>query len=112
MRKKLHCPINLLSLQRYNVFKMKKTVRTIWIAVLSAVAFLTACVSGKGLTKSERDNLIRERDSIENVIREREGACVYGSPEIIKSFGEETQRLREQLNEINARLNGDDQKKK
>ncbi len=90
--------------------KMKKSVRTIWIAVLSAVAFLMACVSHKGLTKSERVKLERERDSIQQILSHREGAAVYGSPEVIKAFGDETQRLRDQLKDINARL-GDDETK-
>ena len=83
---------------------MKKPIRTIWIAVLSVAAFLVACVSSKGLTKTERAQLIKERDSIQNVIRERESACVYGSPEIIEAYGAETRRLREQLESINKRL--------
>ena len=99
-------------MQRYNIFKMKKSVRTIWIAVLSAFAFLVACVSNKGLTKTERASLERERDSIERIIKGRESACVYGSPEIIQAYGAETQRLREQLKDINARLSEDDSKKK
>jgi len=84
--------------------KMKKSVRTIWIAVLSAVAFLAACVSNKGLTKTERAKLVRERDSIQQILRGREGAVVYGSPEIIQAYGVETQRLRHQLDSINKRL--------
>ena len=99
-------------MQRNNIFKMKKSVRTIWIAMLSAFAFLVACVSSKGLTKTERVSLERERDSIERILKGREGACVYGSPEIIQAYGAETQRLREQLKDINARLSEDDSKKK
>lgn len=80
--------------------------------MLSAFAFLVACVSNKGLTKTERASLERERDSIERIIKGRESACVYGSPEIIQAYGAETQRLREQLKDINARLSEDDSKKK
>lgn len=84
---------------------MKKSVRTIWIAILSAAAFLVACVSNKGLTRTERVKLEKERDSIQQIIKGRESACVYGSPEIIQAYGAETQRLREQLKDINNRLN-------
>lgn len=80
--------------------------------MLSAFAFLVACVSNKGLTKTERASLERERDSIERIIKGRESACVYGSPEIIQAYSAETQRLREQLKDINARLSEDDSKKK
>lgn len=89
---------------------MKKSVRTIWIALLAGMAFLTACFSSKGLTKAERAQLIQERDSIQQILTRREGASVYGSPEVIKAYGEETQRLREQLKDINARLGEDENK--
>lgn len=89
---------------------MKKFGRTIWVGILAGLAFLGACASHKGLTKSERAQLVKERDSIQEILTKREGACVYGSPEIIKEFGEETQRLRNQLNEINARLGKNENK--
>ena len=89
---------------------MKKFGRTIWIAVLSAIAFLVACVSSKGLTKTERAKLVKERDSIQEILSRREGACVYGSPEVIQAFGAENQRLRNQLDSINKRLAQDEPK--
>ncbi|MBR6437752.1 MAG: hypothetical protein IKS65_01030 [Bacteroidales bacterium] len=89
---------------------MKKSVRTIWIAMLSVVAFLVACVSSKGLTKTEKAKLVRERDSIQEILNRREGACVYGPPEVIQAFGAETQRLRHQLDSINQRLGEDEPK--
>ena len=89
---------------------MKKSVRTIWIAVLSIMAFLAACVSSKGLTKAERAQLVKERDSIQQILSRREGASVYGSPEIIQAYGAETQRLRHQLDSINKRLGEDEPK--
>ena len=91
---------------------MKKFGRTIWVGILTGLAFLGACASNKGLTKAERAQLIQERDSLQEIIKGREGACVYGSPEIIQAYGNETQRLRNQLNEINARLEADESKKK
>lgn len=77
---------------------------------MSALAFLAACVSHKGLTKAERAQLIQERDSIQQILSRREGASVYGSPEIIQAYGKETQRLRDQLKDINARLGEDENK--
>ena len=91
---------------------MKKFTRTIWIGILSALAFLGACNSHTGLTKAERAQLVKERDSIQEIITRRESSCVYGSPEIIQQYGQETRRLRDQLNEINTRLEEDDAKKK
>ena len=86
---------------------MKKVVRTVWIGALSGLAFLAACCSTKGLSKAERKQLIKERDSIQDILTRREGAAVYGSPEIIARYGVETYRLQNQLDSINAKLGED-----
>ena len=86
---------------------MKKVVRTVWISTLSGLAFLAACCSAKGLSKAERKQLLRERDSIQEILTRREGAAVYGSPEIIARYGAETYRLQNQLDSINAKLGED-----
>ena len=87
---------------------MKKVVRTVWIGALSGLAFLAACCSStKGLTRAERKQLVRERDSIQDILTRREGAAVYGSPEIIARYGAETYRLQNQLDSINAKLGED-----
>lgn len=87
---------------------MKKVVRTVWIATLSGLAFLAACCSTKGgLTRAEKRQLIRERDSIQQILSSREGACVYGTPEIMQQYSLETLRLRCQLDSINYRLGED-----
>ena len=83
---------------------MKKVVRTVWIGALSGLAFLAACCSTKGLSKAEKEKLARERDSIQDILTRREGAAVYGSPEMIARYGAETYRLRNQLDSINAKL--------
>ena len=83
---------------------MKKVVRTVWIGALSGLAFLAACCSQNGLTRKERKQLIKERDSIQEILTRREGAAVYGSPEIIARYGAETYRLRSQLDSINYKL--------
>jgi len=98
----------VLSLQRYNTKKMKKVVRTIWISALSGLAFLAACCTTKGgITKAERKQLMQERDSIQEILKKREMAAVYGSPEIIQAYGLETLRLRNQLDSINYKLGED-----
>ena len=86
---------------------MKKVVRTVWISALSGLAFLAACCSAKGLSKAERKQLMHERDSIQDILTRREGAAVYGSPEIIARYGVETYRLQNQLDSINAKLGED-----
>ena len=86
---------------------MKKVVRTVWIGALSGLAFLTACCTSKGLSKQERQQLVKERDSIQEMLGRREGAAVYGSPEIIARYGLETYRLQSRLDSINYRLGED-----
>lgn len=185
---------------------MKKVVRTVWISLLSGLAFLVACTTPKGLTREEKKQLKAERveltrmlqahqmvtsddprqlksiredelnlrlrlldvefrlgnekgvnrnneridqinhdidslrqvigdsniqpcvygppvidqplnekeqtrkelmdrlETLRNTIRRREGAAVYGSPEIIKKYGEETRRLKQEAQEIEKQL--------
>ena len=84
---------------------MKKVVRTVWIAALSGMAFLAACCTTKGgLTRAERKQLIKERDSIQAILDKREGSCIYGTPEIMAQAKLETYRLQCQLDTINAKL--------
>ena len=86
---------------------MKKIVRTVWIGTLSGLAFLAACCSSKGLTKAEKKQLMRERDSIQEILSRREGATIYGTPEVMQRYGLETLRLRNQLDSINYKLGED-----
>ena len=44
---------------------MKKVVRYVWISLLTGIAFLVACTTQGRLSRSERKQLIKERDSIE-----------------------------------------------
>ena len=86
---------------------MKKIIRIVWISALSGLAFLAACCSAKGLSKAERKQLVRERDSIQEILTRREGAAVYGTPEIMARYAAETYRLRSQLDSINYKLGED-----
>jgi hypothetical protein len=86
---------------------MKKVVRTVWISALSGLAFLAACCSSKGLSKAEKKQLVMERDSIQGILAAREGAAVYGSPEVIANYALNTYRLRSQLDSINYKLGED-----
>lgn len=86
---------------------MKKIVRTICIGTLSGVAFLAACTAKNGLSRTERKQLIKERDNIMTILKMREGSAVYGSPEILQRYGLETLRLRNQLDSINYKLGED-----
>ena len=83
---------------------MKKVVRTVWIGALSGLAFLAACCTQNGLTRKERKQLVKERDSIQEILTRREGAAVYGSPEIIANYKLENLRMQSRLDTINAKL--------
>ncbi len=83
---------------------MKKVVRKIWIGTLSGLAFFTACCGQKGLSRQERKQLIKERNNIQEILKERESSCVYGSPEVLERYSLETYRLRNKLDSINAKL--------
>lgn len=83
---------------------MKKVVRTVWIGVLSGLAFLSACCSSNGLSRKERRQLVKERDSIQEILNMREMAAVYGSPDVIAFYGAENARLQYELDSINHRL--------
>ena len=83
---------------------MKKVVRTVWIGALSGLAFLAACCTQNGLTRKERKQLVKERDSIQEILTRREGAAVYGSPEIIANYKLENLRMHSRLDTINAQL--------
>ena len=87
---------------------MKKIVRTVYIGALSGLAFLAACCSTKGgISKSERKQLVKERDSIQEILARRENAAVYGSPEVMGKYKLETLRLQSQLDTINYKLGED-----
>ena len=159
---------------------MKKVVRIVWIGALTGLAFLAACCSTKGLTRAEKKQLKKDRDSIQqvldmkwmvdpgedpvavaeynaeinclkyqidsinfqlgknvdieqskqrlewskqevemskqgitlqqridelrNAIRMREGACIYGSPEVIQAYGKKTQEMRDELERLESQL--------
>ncbi len=75
---------------------------------MSGLAFLAACCTTKGgISKAERKQLINERDSIQEILSRREGAAIYGTPEIMQRYGLETLRLRNKLDSINYKLGED-----
>ena len=74
---------------------------------MSGLAFLGACCTNKGLSRAERKQLIKERDSIQEILKMREMAAVYGSPTVMQHYGLETMRLRNQLDSINYKLGED-----
>ena len=57
------------------------------------------------LEKSARRLALQERIAeLQAALQRREGASVYGSPEIIEAYGKETQRMRDELKAIRKEL--------
>ena len=118
---------------------MKKVVRTVWIGLLSGLAFLAACTSSKNCSEAnasakpnqeemdemnarldrieqrlkemktpdgqdKRTQLQQQLDSINNIIHRREGACIYGSPEVMEQYRNETLRLHKEVSRIQKQL--------
>ena len=57
------------------------------------------------LEKSARRLALQERIvELQAALQRREGAAVYGSPEIIQEYGRETQRMRDEIQAIRKEL--------
>lgn len=129
---------------------MKKVVRTVWISILTGLAFLAACTCPNKMTKTEKKQAKQERDSITDevnktedprqftpktvygpppanpnrikrfeqrkseleerlqllieTINEREGSELYGSPEVIEEYRQETEELRKEAADVEREL--------
>lgn len=88
---------------------MKKVVRTVWISLLSGLAFLVACTCQNKLTKAEKKQLKEERTVImEQIEMNKQDAIVYDEAEKVMAAKQNELALRNRLGEINALL-GDKQ---
>ena len=54
--------------------------------------------------QSRREQLQQQLDSISNILKRREGACIYGSPEVMEKYRNETNRLKTEAAEIQKQL--------
>lgn len=82
---------------------MKKVVRTVWIGLLSSLAFLVACTCHKGLTRAEKKQLKTERAELIERINEQ---STYSSedPKVMYEMKRDEMDLRQRLNEIDQQL--------
>ena len=83
---------------------MKKVVRIVWIGALTGLAFLAACCSTKGLTRAEKKQLKKDRDSIQEILKIHEMATREDNPVALAEYEAESNRLRYQIDSINFRL--------
>lgn len=84
---------------------MKKVVRTVWISLLTGLAFLVACGSPKGLTRAEKKQLKAERSAIITEIEQKRQACEgLDDATAVMGYRDEEYQLRQRLSVINSRL--------
>ncbi len=86
---------------------MKKIVRIVWIGTLTGLAFLAACCSPKGLTRAEKKQLKRDRDSIQQILDMHWMSSPEDNPVAKAEFEAEANRLQYQIDTINYRLGMD-----
>lgn len=82
---------------------MKKVVRTIWISLLSGLAFLVACTTPKGLSRAEKKQLKAERAELVTLIEEKSNTY-SDDPTILLGIKQEELQLRERLQYIDYQL--------
>lgn len=87
---------------------MKKIVRTVWISLLSGLAFLVACTSPKGLTRAEKKQLKAERKELVVQISDQ-ASITSDNPEIMLDVRQQEIELRERLYQIDSRLGNNEE---
>lgn len=88
---------------------MKKVVRTVWISLLTGLAFLVACTSSKGLTRAEKKQLKAERTAIITEIEQQRQDCESETdPGVLLQYRNSEYSLRSRLSVINSKLGDSD----
>ena len=87
---------------------MKKIVRTVWISLLSGLAFLVACTSPKGLTRAEKKQLKAERKELVAQINDQ-ASKTSNNPKIMMSLRQQEIELRERLYQIDSKLGNNEE---
>lgn len=99
---------------------MGKWFRKLWIGLLSGVAALTACnFSGsqpcyygppptdptEDTVKPDRKTELRQRiAAIRDIVEERRNSEIYGPPEIMQEYAQETRRLIAEADSLEMEL--------
>ncbi len=88
---------------------MKKVIRTVYISLLSGLAFLVACTAPKGLTRAEKKQLKAERVTIISQIEQQQQEYPnVTDPKIMMGLKDNEMQLRERLSVINSKLGDSD----
>lgn len=84
---------------------MKKVVRTVWISLLSGLAFLVACSCQNKLSRAEKKQLKQERAVIlDQIEKAKQEAIVYSDAEKVMAAKQDELAYRSRLDEINTLL--------
>ena len=95
--------------------------RKIWIGLLSGLAFVSACTCNEHpkvygppardvddtvhvYTKQQKRQMRQRLEALRNIIKEREMSEVYGSPEIIERYANQTEKLRNEADSLSRVL--------
>ena len=60
----------------------------------------------KANMNKDRTALQQRIDALRMALERREGACIYGSPEVMKEYGKKTQEMRDELKALEDQLEG------
>lgn len=82
---------------------MKRFLQNMWIAVL-ALAAITVGSCSTQKNAAQRERLQHELDSVNQIIHSREGACIYGSPEVLQQYGNENRQLKAQADSLQKEI--------
>ena len=82
---------------------MKKVIRTVWISLLSGLAFLVACTSHNGLTRTEWKQLKAERAELIAQIDDK-AKTISDDPKILLKIRQDELKLRRKLAQVNQKL--------
>jgi len=88
--------------------KLKIGLSKLWVLVVSAmsVVLVACCVCSKRTTEvktedvSNREQMRHELDSLKKVQERRNAVVIYGTPEVMRSYGEESARLQQRIDSL------------
>jgi hypothetical protein len=86
---------------------MKNYFRRFHIGVLALLAVVvTSCSMNRdGLSKKEKRLQLQQRlDSINGILEKRENSCIYGPPEVMQLYREETNRLKHEADSLTSEM--------
>lgn len=94
-----------MALKKFNIRLSK-----LWVLVVSAMSVaLVACVCSKKSAekKQQQENITvmqMELDSLRKVQEHRNAVAIYGTPDVMKRYGEENARLQQRIDSLQTAI--------